>query len=117
MVEFKFHIKMPMFVARQHFRHRTASVNEMSARYSVIPQEFFVPEGYRKQAVQNKQSSDDTPVPKDPVPGVAVTEIPAIWAQAYEAPAGMVRVGDPPVPAIVPVAASDVNVPACVPAA
>lgn len=67
MVEFKFHIKMPMFVARQHFRHRTASVNEMSARYSVIPQEFFVPEGYRKQAVQNKQSSEDTPVPKDPV--------------------------------------------------
>jgi len=67
MVEFKFHIKMPMFVARQHFRHRTASVNEMSARYSVIPQEFFVPEGYRKQSVQNKQSSEDAAVPKDSV--------------------------------------------------
>ena len=35
MVDFKFHIKMPLYIARQHLRHRTASVNELSARYSV----------------------------------------------------------------------------------
>lgn len=58
MVDFKFHIKMPIFVARQHLRHRTASVNEMSARYSVVPDEYFVPDEYRIQSSTNKQSSD-----------------------------------------------------------
>jgi thymidylate synthase (FAD) len=58
MVEFKFHLKMPIFVARQHLRHRMASVNEMSARYSVVPNEFFVPTEYRKQSQVNKQSSE-----------------------------------------------------------
>ena len=58
MVEFKFHIKMPIFVARQHLRHRTASVNEMSARYSVIPEDFHTPDEYRTQSKTNKQSSD-----------------------------------------------------------
>lgn len=43
MVEFKFMCKMPIFVARQWIRHRTASVNEMSARYSELPEEFYVP--------------------------------------------------------------------------
>ena len=57
MIEFKFHIKMPIFVARQHLRHRTASVNEMSARYSVIPEEFYTPDTYRTQSNINKQSS------------------------------------------------------------
>ena len=58
MVDFKFHLKMPIFVARQHLRHRMASVNEMSARYSVVPNEFFVPNEYRKQSQVNKQSSE-----------------------------------------------------------
>ena len=58
MVEFKFHIKMPIFVARQHLRHRTASVNELSARYSVVPDEFFEPVTYRQQSQVNKQSSE-----------------------------------------------------------
>ena len=58
MVEFKFHIKMPIFVARQHLRHRTASVNEMSARYSVVPDEYFEPVEYRGQSSTNKQSSE-----------------------------------------------------------
>ena len=58
MVEFKFHIKMPIFVARQHLRHRTASVNEMSARYSVIPDEYYVPDEYRVQSKVNKQGSE-----------------------------------------------------------
>jgi thymidylate synthase (FAD) len=58
MVEFKFYIKMPIFVARQHFRHRTASVNEISARYSEVNPEFFVPEQYRSQSMINKQCSE-----------------------------------------------------------
>ena len=57
MVEFKFHIKMPLFVARQHLRHRTASVNEVSARYSEVKDEFFVPDEFRKQALVNRQGS------------------------------------------------------------
>ena len=57
MVEFKFHIKMPLFIARQHLRHRTASVNELSARYSVVPNEYFGPNCYRTQSDTNKQSS------------------------------------------------------------
>jgi len=58
MVEFKFHIKMPIFIARQHMRHRTASINELSARYSVVPDEYFKPPFYRKQSEINKQGSD-----------------------------------------------------------
>lgn len=58
MVEFKFHLKMPIFVARQWLRHRTASVNEMSARYSLVPREFYVPEEYRQQSSTNKQGSE-----------------------------------------------------------
>lgn len=59
MVEFKFDCKMPIFVARQWIRHRTASVNEMSARYSILPNEFYVPELSRIQAqsTNNKQGS------------------------------------------------------------
>ncbi len=43
MCEIKFHVKLPMFVARQWIRHRTANVNEYSARYSILDKEFYVP--------------------------------------------------------------------------
>lgn len=43
MCEIKFHVKLPIFVARQWIRHRTANVNEYSARYSILDQEFYVP--------------------------------------------------------------------------
>ena len=61
MVEFKFHIKLPIFVARQWIRHRTANVNEYSGRYSEMPDEFYVPEldTIRKQSVNNKQARAD----------------------------------------------------------
>lgn len=59
MVEFKFRIKCPIFVARQHMRHRTASVNEYSARYSIVKDEYWVPDEFRKQAKVNKQGSDE----------------------------------------------------------
>mgnify|MGYP003634057076 CR=1 FL=1 len=57
MVVFKFHIKMPVFVARQHMRHRTASINEMSARYSIVPEEYYEPDTYRGQHEVNRQAS------------------------------------------------------------
>jgi thymidylate synthase (FAD) len=44
MCEVKFHVKLPVFVARQWIRHRTASVNEYSARYSILDREFYIPE-------------------------------------------------------------------------
>lgn len=58
MVEFKFHIKMPLYIARQHMRHRTASINELSARYSVVPREYYVPNTLRGQATVNHQGSE-----------------------------------------------------------
>src|SRR5271168_4925912 len=53
MVEFKFHHVMPIFVARQWIRHRTANVNEYSARYSVVKDRFYRPslDGLRKQSM------------------------------------------------------------------
>lgn len=58
MVEFKFHIKMPIYIARQHMRHRTASINELSARYSVVPREYYNPEILRGQSHVNHQGSE-----------------------------------------------------------
>lgn len=61
MVEFKFLVKLPIFVARQAIRHRTFSVNELSARYSVVPDEFHVPEAedIRAQSRTNRQGRGD----------------------------------------------------------
>jgi thymidylate synthase (FAD) len=60
MIEFKFHVVMPIFVARQWIRHRTANVNEYSARYSVVPDRFYVPttENIRAQSKSNRQGGD-----------------------------------------------------------
>lgn len=58
MCEFKFHCKMPIFVARQWIRHRTANVNEYSGRYSILKDEFFIPDAARQQSVNNKQGGD-----------------------------------------------------------
>ena len=57
MVEMKFHVKLPIFVARQWIRHRTANVNEVSRRYSEVCDEFYMPEldDLRKQSKDNKQ--------------------------------------------------------------
>ncbi len=55
MVEFKFHCAMPMFVARQWIRHRTASVNEYSARYSLMPLLFYMPD--RNQVALQSESN------------------------------------------------------------
>jgi thymidylate synthase (FAD) len=64
MVEFKFHCVMPIFVARQWIRHRTANVNEYSARYSVVSDRFYHPsiENVRKQSTSNRQGSEAEPI-------------------------------------------------------
>lgn len=61
MCEIKFHIKLPMFVARQWIRHRMANVNEYSARYSLLDREFYVPapEQLAAQSVSNRQGRGD----------------------------------------------------------
>jgi thymidylate synthase (FAD) len=61
MCEIKFHVKLPIFVARQWIRHRTASVNEYSARYSILDREFYIPapEHLAAQSVSNRQGRGD----------------------------------------------------------
>ncbi len=60
MVEIKFHCKLPIFIARQWIRHRTANVNEYSGRYSIMKEEFYVPslENVNFQSKSNKQGRD-----------------------------------------------------------
>ena len=67
MAEMKFHVKLPIFVARQWIRHRTASVNEYSGRYSVMKDEFYIPrqEDIRYQSTVNKQGRADDEVPPE----------------------------------------------------
>jgi len=67
MVELKFHVKLPIFVARQWIRHRTANVNEYSGRYSVMKDEFYAPEhaAIHFQSLGNKQGRGDEEVPPE----------------------------------------------------
>lgn len=60
MVKLTLNIKMPIFVMRQYVRHRMQNLNEVSARYTELPNEFYIPEKWRKQDVKNKQGSVDT---------------------------------------------------------
>lgn len=66
-VIFTFHVKMPIFVARQWIRHRTARLNEISGRYSVMRDEFYVPnrDEVRKQSKRNRQGGDAAEVPAE----------------------------------------------------
>ena len=67
MCEIKFHCKMPIFVARQWIRHRTANVNELSGRYSVMPDEMYIPDAsvVALQSSVNKQGREETGMPED----------------------------------------------------
>jgi thymidylate synthase (FAD) len=62
MCEIKFHVKLPIFVARQWVRHRTANINEYSARYSVLDREFYIPDPVHvaEQSSANRQGRGDT---------------------------------------------------------
>jgi thymidylate synthase (FAD) len=66
MVELKFHVKLPIFVARQWIRHRTANVNEYSGRYSVMKEEFYLParEDIAFQSQTNMQGREEETVPE-----------------------------------------------------
>jgi thymidylate synthase (FAD) len=61
MCEIKYHVKLPIFVARQWIRHRTANVNEYSARYSILDNEFYLPapDQLAAQATNNRQGRGD----------------------------------------------------------
>ena len=61
MCEIKYHVKLPIFVARQWIRHRTANVNEYSARYSVLDKEYYIPapEQLAAQSQNNRQGRGD----------------------------------------------------------
>ena len=61
MCEIKYHVKLPIFVARQWIRHRTANVNEISARYSILDREFYLPapEHLAAQSATNRQGRGD----------------------------------------------------------
>ncbi len=61
MCEIKYHIKLPIFIARQWIRHRTANVNEYSARYSILDKEFYLPktENLAAQSQSNRQGRGD----------------------------------------------------------
>jgi thymidylate synthase (FAD) len=67
MCDIKLHIKLPIFIARQWIRHRTASVNEYSGRYSIMSNEFYIPQKQflSPQSKINKQGREDTSVPDD----------------------------------------------------
>lgn len=66
MCDIKFHIKLPIFIARQWIRHRTASVNEYSARYSILTNDFYLPEkeNLSPQSKSNKQGRSDDLLPE-----------------------------------------------------
>ena len=62
MCEIKYHVKLPIFIARQWIRHRTANVNEYSARYSILDKEFYLPEikDLAAQSQSNRQGRGET---------------------------------------------------------
>jgi thymidylate synthase (FAD) len=64
MCEIKFHVKLPIFIARQWIRHRTANVNEYSARYSILDKEFYIPQisQLSPQSSANHQGRDESNV-------------------------------------------------------
>jgi thymidylate synthase (FAD) len=79
-----FHLKMPVFVARQWLRHRTARLNEISGRYSVMQDEFYLPDEHnvRYQSQRNKQGSSNDNVPAD-VQQQIVAGLAAAQTRAY----------------------------------
>ena len=84
-VVFTFHTKMPIFVARQWVRHRTARLNEISGRYSVMKDEFYVPQGaaIAPQSTDNKQGRSGAAFPEEIRQGIQA-ELATQQQSAYE---------------------------------
>jgi thymidylate synthase (FAD) len=74
MCELKLHVKLPIFVARQWIRHRTANVNEISARYSVLDREFYMPEPEQMslQSESNRQGRGESLSPEQAAKALAL---------------------------------------------
>ena len=85
MCEFVFHVKAPIFVFRQWHRHRTASINEMSARYSILDNEMYIPalENTSPQAKDNKQGREGNLLSEDDYNAV-VTALSHVNENAYQ---------------------------------
>ena len=81
MCEVKFHIRLPIFVMRQLIRHRTAQVNEYSGRYSVMTDEFYMPETFEKQSKTNMQGRKDS---LDEIHGKLSWMMESVHRTAYE---------------------------------
>lgn len=84
MCEIKFHIKMPIFVARQWIRHRTANVNEYSARYSILDKEFYVPEPQHLAAQSSTNNQGRDQVIEGPLADQILSMIKQNALQSYE---------------------------------
>ncbi len=84
MCEVKFHVKLPVFVARQWIRHRTANVNEYSARYSILDREFYIPapEHLAAQSTVNNQGRGEVLSGEESARVLALLKADA--AQAYD---------------------------------
>lgn len=89
-----FHAKMPMFVARQWVRHRTARLNEISGRYSIMKDEFYVPEPDKMnfQSASNKQARADENLDSD-LAAQMIAEMEADQRQIYDHYTGMIEGG------------------------
>jgi thymidylate synthase (FAD) len=89
MCELKLHVKLPVFVARQWIRHRTASVNEYSARYSILDREFYIPapEHLAAQSTVNSQGRGEVLAGEEAARVLAILKGDA--AQAYDHYAAM----------------------------
>jgi len=93
-VVFTFHLKMPIFVARQWVRHRMGRMNEVSGRYSIMKDEFYVPDAacIAKQSADNKQGRAAEPLPEAEAKAVR-DEFTAGQEAAYHSYSGMVDNG------------------------
>lgn len=90
---FRFHIKTPVFVAREWFRHRIGSFNEFSARYSEVPNDFFVPEQSDVRAQVGKPGSYSFEPLGENISRSTVEIISAANERAYETYAGLLEMG------------------------
>jgi thymidylate synthase (FAD) len=89
-----FHVKLPIFVARQWIRHRTARVNEVSGRYSVMKEEFYVPEAgcVALQSADNKQGRAAEAVPEKEAAGF-IERMKTGQKASYEEYSGLIEAG------------------------
>ena len=109
MCELKLHVKLPIFVARQWIRHRTANVNEYSARYSVLDREFYIPDKDLLKLVKPSRKEEPVQERLFALPGAAHT---AAQSVASEASAIQGGVADSPVvyrpkPSMLPLCSSE----------